>query len=114
MGFLDCKWDSRTTIYPIIKYGEKDVKDCVHKVEYTLPFGGEWYTINGGVTQNTSHSWEVLPQRFAYDYAIVDVRAALGIKRIYAATIVMEKIYLLQQTAWLFHRKTKFPKSHNG
>ena len=62
------------------KIWEKDVWDCVHKVEYTLPFDDKCYTINGDVTQNTSHSREVLPQRFAYDFAIVDdkVRAVLG------------------------------------
>lgn len=57
--------------YATIKYGEKDIDDYVLKVEYSLPFDGEWYTINGGVTQSTSHSWEVLTQRFAYDFAIV-------------------------------------------
>ena len=98
------------------KIWEKDVWDCVHKVEYTLPFDDKCYTINGDVTQNISHSWEVLPQRFVYDFAIVDDKGegCFGIKRIYAVTIVMKKIYLLQQTVWLFHRKTKFPKSHNG
>ena len=62
------------------KIWEKDVWDCVHKVEYTLPFDGKCHTINGDVTQNTYHSREVLPQRFAYDFAIVDdkVRAVLG------------------------------------
>lgn len=60
--------------YAKIRYRkiQKAIDSYELKVEYTLPFAGEWYTINGGVTKNTSHSWEVLPQRFAYDFAIVD------------------------------------------
>lgn len=42
------------------------------QVKYSLPFTGEWYTINGGVTEDTSHSWQILPQRFAYDFFIVN------------------------------------------
>lgn len=48
------------------------IDNFVPDIEYTLPFRGEWYTVNGGVTEDTSHSWEVLPQRFAYDFIIVD------------------------------------------
>ena len=61
--------------YAKIKYRKKDIDpidDYVPKVEYALPFDGEWYIGNGGVTKNTSHSWEILPQRFAYDFFIVD------------------------------------------
>lgn len=61
--------------YAAIKYRKKNI-DCIDyyapKVKYALPFNGEWYTANGGVTKNTSHSWEVLPQRFAYDFYILD------------------------------------------
>lgn len=35
---------------------------------YTLPFRGEWLLVNGGNTRNTSHSWDVLGQRFALDF----------------------------------------------
>lgn len=35
---------------------------------YTLPFTGEWLLINGGHTPQTSHSWEILGQRFALDF----------------------------------------------
>lgn len=59
-------------MYATIKYKKKDMDSDVTKVAYALPFDGEWYTANGGVTKNTSHSWEVLPQRFAYDFIIVD------------------------------------------
>ena len=42
------------------------------KAEYTLPFAGEWIVAKGGITPETSHSWEILSQRYAYDFAIVD------------------------------------------
>lgn len=42
------------------------------KVEYTLPFAGEWMVARGGITPATSHSWEILSQRYAYDFLIVD------------------------------------------
>lgn len=38
----------------------------------TLPFDGEWTVVNGGVTEDTSHSWEILSQRYAYDFVITD------------------------------------------
>ncbi len=62
-------------VYATIKYQKKEIDsiDCyVPQVEYILPFEGEWYTANGGVTKNISHSWDILPQRFAYDFIIVD------------------------------------------
>lgn len=62
-------------IYATIKYRKKEndsILCCKGKTEYALPFNGEWYTANGGVTKDKSHSWEVLPQRFAYDFFIVD------------------------------------------
>lgn len=46
--------------------------DYVQKGRYRLPFSGEWYVFNGGVTQKTSHSWDILTQRYAYDFVIVD------------------------------------------
>ena len=61
-------------IYATIKYQKKviDSIDCyVPQVEYTLPFEGEWYTANGGVTKNISHSWDILPS-VSYDFMIVD------------------------------------------
>jgi murein DD-endopeptidase MepM/ murein hydrolase activator NlpD len=40
-----------------------------NKVAYFLPFQGAWY-VNGGITPETSHSWDILNQRFAYDFVI--------------------------------------------
>lgn len=48
-----------------------------HKVRYTLPFSGEWYVFNGGPDRESSHSWEVAAQRYAYDFVV----AGDGLKR---------------------------------
>lgn len=40
---------------------------------YSLPFSGAWTVVNGGVTQETSHSWDVPTQRYAYDFVILDL-----------------------------------------
>lgn len=42
------------------------------EVPYTLPFQGVWFVANGGSDPRTSHSWDLLGQRFAYDFIIVD------------------------------------------
>jgi murein DD-endopeptidase MepM/ murein hydrolase activator NlpD len=44
------------------------------RARYRLPFDGEWYVENGGVTEQTSHSWDVAAQRYAYDFVVVDDR----------------------------------------
>lgn len=41
-------------------------------VECALPFRGPWLVYNGGHSKEDSHSWDVLTQRFAYDFVIVD------------------------------------------
>ena len=40
--------------------------------KYSLPFEGEWLVFNGGTCKKTSHSWGILPQRYAYDFVITD------------------------------------------
>ena len=42
------------------------------KTRYTLPFSGQWLTLNGGTTPQNSHSWEIITQRYAYDFVITD------------------------------------------
>jgi len=42
------------------------------KGTYRLPFQGWWWVGNGGPDPETSHSWELLGQRFAYDFLIRD------------------------------------------
>ena len=42
------------------------------RVTYTLPFDGVWFVANGGATPKTSHSWDILGQRFALDFVQVN------------------------------------------
>ena len=42
------------------------------QVQYSLPFDGEWYIANGGVDKETSHSWFLPSQRYAYDFFIMN------------------------------------------
>lgn len=46
--------------------------DYRQRVRYRLPFNGEWYIVNGGVTPATSHSWDIIAQRYAYDFVIAN------------------------------------------
>ena len=44
--------------------------DC--KVDYILPFEGKWTVFNGGIGKGFSHAWNIIPQRYAYDFIIMD------------------------------------------
>ena len=61
-------------IYAAIRYNDKfpDKDTYVGSVEYSLPFSGKWVVANGGVDAETSHSWDIYPQRYAYDFLILD------------------------------------------
>lgn len=50
-----------------------NIENYQSKVKYSLPFEGKWYVANGGITQETSHSWEVPTQRYAYDFIKLDI-----------------------------------------
>ena len=39
---------------------------------FALPFDGAWTVLNGGVTEEASHSWDVWTQRYAYDFLVLD------------------------------------------
>ncbi|MDY0324258.1 MAG: M23 family metallopeptidase [Candidatus Carbobacillus sp.] len=41
---------------------------------YFFPLAGTWTVVNGGPDPDTSHSWELIGQRFAYDFFITDER----------------------------------------
>ncbi|WP_438008621.1 M23 family metallopeptidase [Sorangium sp. So ce321] len=34
------------------------------------PFDGRWKVLNGGTTKQSSHSWDLLSQRYAYDFVV--------------------------------------------
>ena len=40
------------------------------KNKYILPMQGLWYVEYGGLNRKTSHSWDVISQRYAYDFEI--------------------------------------------
>lgn len=44
----------------------------VPDTDLSLPFDGEWTVVNGGVTEDTSHSWDIVAQRYAYDFLVTD------------------------------------------
>lgn len=47
-------------------------QDYAQRVRYRLPFAGSWYIVNGGSSPQSSHSWDVIAQRFAYDFVVAD------------------------------------------
>ena len=40
------------------------------EIHYSLPFGECWTVANGGNNKETSHSWSICNQRYAYDFYI--------------------------------------------
>ncbi|MFC7251937.1 M23 family metallopeptidase [Halomicroarcula sp. GCM10025324] len=38
----------------------------------SLPYDGQWTVVNGGVTEETSHSWILVSQRYAYDFVVTN------------------------------------------
>lgn len=39
---------------------------------HSLPFDGAWQAVNGGGDEESSHSWEIKSQRYAYDFIFDD------------------------------------------
>ncbi|MFQ6611598.1 MAG: M23 family metallopeptidase [Fidelibacterota bacterium] len=37
-------------------------------ISMSLPFDGCWTVVNGGIDKTSSHSWNVITQRYAYDF----------------------------------------------
>lgn len=64
-------------LYAAVRYSDKfpDKDTYAGCIEYSLPFNGEWVVANGGVDEETSHSWDIYPQRYAYDFLILDDEA---------------------------------------
>ena len=100
--------------YATIKYNNKNIDSYNPVVEYALPFDGEWYIANGGVTQKTSHSWDILPQRFAYDFMIVDEegRSYRGDKKDLSSYYCYGKDILAPADGVVMSIKNNFPDCH--
>lgn len=52
----------------------ENAENYQNETSYILPFekNTEWLVYNGGTTKQSSHSWDVITQRFAYDFVIAD------------------------------------------
>ena len=66
--------DARASIRAI-----DDAENYAQPIAFRLPFdapanGFYWYVYNGGVDRTTSHSWDLVGQRFAYDFVVVDAQ----------------------------------------
>jgi hypothetical protein len=57
-----------------LRYGSKLPSDANYdcKVDYILPFEGKWTVFNGGIGKGLSHVWGLVPQRYAYDFIIMN------------------------------------------
>ena len=42
------------------------------KARYSLPFRGEWYVLKGRPDEESSHSWDIVAQRYAFDFVMAD------------------------------------------
>lgn len=52
----------------------ENAKTYQNETKYILPFekNTEWLVYNGGITKQSSHSWDIITQRFAYDFVIAE------------------------------------------
>ena len=55
-----------------IKGQEDEIRNYQTKASYRLPFSEQWLIYHGGDTPETSHAWNVLNQRYAYDFVVSD------------------------------------------
>ncbi|MFN3983432.1 MAG: M23 family metallopeptidase [Caldilinea sp.] len=62
------------SIGQFIAIGRSIIKSVVYddSTSFILPFEGFWKVYNGGVNKQTSHSWNLIGQRYAYDFVVVD------------------------------------------
>ncbi|MCL2285944.1 MAG: M23 family metallopeptidase [Firmicutes bacterium] len=67
-------WQIAGNFIPCIVYGAKLPSDSNYdcKADYILPFEGKWTVFNGGMGKELSHSWDIVPQRHAYDFIVMD------------------------------------------
>ena len=51
---------------------KENVFSKIQNLSFQFPFSGDWKAVSGGTTKDTSHSWEILNQRYAYDFVLFD------------------------------------------
>lgn len=54
------------------KYNPRSLDYFLSNCHYRLPFNGQWTVVQGGVSEEYSHSWGLSSQRYAYDFLILD------------------------------------------
>lgn len=54
------------------RFNLPSIDNYTPQTDFILPFSGEWLVVNGGIDKQTSHSWGIPNQRYAYDFFIVD------------------------------------------
>lgn len=57
-----------------LSVAQRNPSHYLNAVNYRLPFNGEWLVYSGGLAVGTSHSWDILNQRFAYDFVVADAQ----------------------------------------
>lgn len=57
------------------KDGLPSIDNYQSELSYSLPFKGQWTAVNGCFSKTYSHSWDILTQRYAYDFIILDEHA---------------------------------------
>jgi hypothetical protein len=55
-------------IYLRYRFDLPDPESFEQATTYRLPVDGEWTVVNGGHEKESSHSWGILTQRYAYDF----------------------------------------------
>lgn len=72
--FIQNLWMLAGILIAYFRHGFKlpDKNSYKSQIRYSLPFKGKWYVANGGVDKETSHSWFLPSQRYAYDFFIVN------------------------------------------
>lgn len=59
-------------IYLRYRFDLPDSESFEQATTYRLPVDGEWTVVNGGHDKESSHSWGILTQRYAYDFVKTD------------------------------------------
>jgi hypothetical protein len=59
-------------IYLRYRFDLPDPESFEQATTYRLPVEGEWTVVNGGHEKESSHSWGILTQRYAYDFVKTD------------------------------------------
>lgn len=71
-GFRQMLLQTGGQLVAILRGLVKGIGQTDERLSLRLPFDGRWKVVNGGVKRENSHSWDLISQRYAYDFFIVD------------------------------------------